>query len=165
MHLFTNYFSCFTQFWRIVFPSFVSLALQLYLLNNLFFSLSSHSLLNKRNFNEKTLNFLDLKKRRNSQGVPLLVDYEIRRIMHVRWKKGVYLLWSNCGALLKRNSWGIPLSVDQQEDYPFSVDKRSLPFVEYKRKAEWIFWLGHFENFDKGEKYFPLNAMQIKNNI
>ena len=48
---------------------------------------------------------------------------------------------SNCGALLKRNSSGIPFLVDStkggnEEDSPFSVDKRSPPLEEEKKKAE-----------------------------
>ena len=48
----------------------------------------------------------------------------------------------------KRNSSGIPCLVDStrggnaEEDFPFSVDKRSPPPEEYKWKAEWVFLLG-----------------------
>jgi len=57
------------------------------------------------------------------------------------WKKGVLHLRRNCGALLKRNSSGIPFLVDStrggnEEDSPFSEDKRSPLLEEDKRKSE-----------------------------
>jgi len=65
----------------------------------------------------------------------------MRRTIRFWWKKGVLHLRSNSRALLKRNSSEIPFLVDSTiggngEDSPFSVDKRSPPLEEEKRKVE-----------------------------
>ena len=76
---------------------------------------------------------------RNEEDYPQ--EEEMRRTIRFWRKKEILHLRSNCGALLKRNSSGIPFLVDStrggnEEDSPFSVDKRSPPLEEDKRKVE-----------------------------
>ena len=71
----------------------------------------------------------------------------MRRTIHCWWKKGVLHLRSNSRAHLERNSSGIPFLVDStrggnEEESPFSVEKRSPPLEEEKRNVEYVFLLG-----------------------